>query len=55
MDRREKERERNMNVWLLLARPSLGTWPATQVCALIENRTGDPDHRLALSPLSYTS
>ena len=26
---REKERERNINVWLLLARLLLGTWPAT--------------------------
>ena len=31
---REKERERNINVWLPLARPLLGTWPATQACAL---------------------
>ena len=32
-ERREKERERNINV-LPLARPQLGTWPATQACAL---------------------
>ena len=31
---RVKERERNINVWLSLARPLLGTWPATQACAL---------------------
>ena len=31
---RVKERERNINVWLILARPLLGTWPATQACAL---------------------
>ena len=31
---REKERERNIPVWLPLARPLLGTWPTTQVCAL---------------------
>ena len=31
---REKERERNANVWLPLARPLLGTWPVTQACAL---------------------
>ena len=24
---REKERERNINVWLPLVRPLLGTWP----------------------------
>ena len=28
------ERERNINVWLPLASPLLGTWPATQACAL---------------------
>ena len=33
---REKERERNSNVWLPLTRPILGTWPATQ-CALTGN------------------
>ena len=26
---REKERERNINVWLLLMWPPLGTWSAT--------------------------
>ena len=53
---REKERERNTNVWLPLIRPLLGTWPATQACALTGNRTGDPlVHRLALNPLSHTS
>ena len=31
---KEKERERNINVWLLLMCPLLGTWPATQACAL---------------------
>ena len=36
---REKERERN--VWLPLERPLLGTWPATQACALTGNQTGD--------------
>ena len=36
--------------------PLLGTWPATQACALTENRTGDPlFRRLALNPLSHTS
>ena len=34
---REKERERNINVSLPLARPLLGTWPATQTCALTGN------------------
>ena len=51
-ERREKERERNINVWLPLAR----TWPATQACALTGNRASDPlVCRLALSPLSHTS
>ena len=39
---REKERERNINVWLPLMWPPLGTWPATQACALTGNRTGYP-------------
>ena len=53
---REKERERNIHVWLPLLRPLLGTWPATQACALTGNRTADPlVHRLVLSPLSHTS
>ena len=38
---REKERERNINLWLPLLRPLLGTWPATQACAVTGNRTGD--------------
>ena len=53
---REKERERNINVWLPLEHSQLGTWPATQACALTGNRTCDPlVHRPALSPLSHTS
>ena len=53
---KEKERKRNINVWLPLTLSLLGTWPATQACALTENSTGDPlVHRLALNPLSYTS
>ena len=31
---KEKERERNIDVWLPLMCPLLGTWPATQACAL---------------------
>ena len=51
-----EERERNINVWLPLTRPLLGTWPATQACAL----TGDPtSNPLLCSPvlksLSHTS
>ena len=52
----EKKRERNINVWLPLACPLLGTWPATQACALAGNRTRDPLLlRSVLNPLSYTS
>ena len=36
--------------------PPLGTWPATQACALTGNRTGDPLLlRPALNPLSHIS
>ena len=35
---REGERERNINVWLPLVRPLLGTWPATQARALTGNQ-----------------
>ena len=37
----EEERERNINVWLPRVHSQLGTWPATQACALTGNRTGD--------------
>ena len=39
---REKERERYINAWLPLERPSLETWLATQACALTGNQTSDP-------------
>ena len=35
----EGERKRNINVWLPLMRPLLGTWPATQACSLTGNLT----------------
>ena len=48
--------ERNINVWLPVKHPPLGTWPATQVPVLTGNRTGDPlVRRLALNPLSHAS
>ena len=51
----EKE-ERNINVWVLLTHPLLGTWPATQACALTGNRTRNPLlHKPALNPLSHSS
>ena len=43
------ERERNISVWLPLMWPPLGTWPATQACALTGNLTGNP---LVCSPRS---
>ena len=53
---REGERERNITVWLSLARPLLRTWPLTQACAPTENQTSDTlVCRSMLSPLSYTS
>ena len=53
---REKERGRNINVWLPLVCPLLGTWPATQACALTGNQTHDPVvRRPVLNPLSHTS
>ena len=53
---REKVTERNINVWLPLVCPLLGTWAATQVCALTGNRTQGPlVCRPALNPLSYMS
>ena len=55
-ERGEKERERNINVWLLFASPLLGIWPATQACALTGNRTDDPlVGRPTLNPQSHTS
>ena len=53
---KEEETGRSLNVWLPLECPQLGTWPATQACALMGNRTSDClVRRLALNPLSYTS
>ena len=52
----EKDRERNISVWLPLERPLLGTWLTTQACASTGNGISDPlVHRLALNPLSHTS
>ena len=53
---REKEGERNINVWLPLTHTPLGTWPTNQACALTGNRTGGSlVRRPALKPLSHTS
>ena len=46
----------NINVWLPLARPLLGTRPEIQACALDWESDQDPlVHRPALNPLSHTS
>ena len=34
---REKEGERNINVWLPPMHPLLGTWPTIQACTLTGN------------------
>ena len=53
---REKERERNIDVWLPLACPQLGTQSRNQASALTGNRTSNPlVHRLVLNLLSHTS
>ena len=55
-EEREKERERNISLWLPLMCPLLVTWPATQACALAGNGTCDSlVRRLVLDPLSHTS
>ena len=53
---REKEKERNINVWLPLPYSLLESWPATQTCALTGNWTSDPlVHRPEFNPPSHTS
>ena len=53
---REKERARNINAWLPLMHPPLGTWPVTQACALTGNRTGDLSiGRPVFNPLNHIS
>ena len=53
---KEKDRERNINVWLPLARLQPGIWPATQACALTGIQTGDLlVCRMTHNPLSHTS
>ena len=52
----EKERDRNINVWLLLMHLLLGTWPATHAWALTGNRTSNTlVRRLELNLLSHTT
>ena len=48
---RERERGRDIVVWLPLTRPLLVTWPTTQACALTGNQSPGPlVHRPALNP-----
>ena len=43
-------------MWVPLKCPLLGTWPATQACALTGNQSGDPlVYRLVLNPLGHSS
>ena len=52
----ERKRERNINVWLPLTHPALGTWPTTQAHSLTGNRTSNSlVCRLVLNPLHHTS
>ena len=54
---REKERDRNINVWLplVVCTPS-GELATTQACVLTGNRTSNPLlHSPALNPLSHTA
>ena len=41
-ERKEKGRERNINVGVPLMHPLLGNWPTTQACALTGNWTNNP-------------
>ena len=53
---KEKERERNINVWLPSERPQLETWPTTQACVPTGNQTSDPlVHSPVLNPLSHSN
>ena len=54
---REGDRDEKKQQGVVASRtPLLGTWPATQACALTGNGTSDPlVHRLVLNPLSHTS
>ena len=41
-------------MWVPLTHPILGTWPATQACALAGNQTGDPlVHSLRSAPVRF--
>ena len=51
-----QERRRETSMCDCLSCIPLGTWPATQACALTGNQTSDHfAHMEALNPLSHTS
>ena len=50
---RKGERERNINVWLPLKHPLLGTWPATWASALTGNQIRDPSQASIQSTKPY--
>ena len=51
-----RKRETSIGYWLPLSCAEMGTWPATQACALTGNQTGDLSVCiLALNPLNRTS
>ena len=50
---REKERVRNISVWLPLAHPQPGTWPAAQACALTRPTGNLLVCGMRLNPLSH--
>ena len=54
---KEGEREEGKHKCVVASQyPLLGTWPATQACALTGNQTGDPlVPKPVLNPLSRTS
>ena len=53
---REGEREGKKHLLFASRMPQLGTWPATQACAVTGNQTGNLlVCRLMLNPLSHTS
>ena len=55
-EEKEKERKRNIHVWLPPMHPPLGTQPTTQACAPTGNWTSNPlGCRPELNPLSHTS
>ena len=56
LEREGKRGEKHQCVFASCVPRPLGTWPATQACALTGNQTRDPlVRRTALNPLSHTN